>query len=153
MARDLRREPPRRWNVSVEGIIWLPRLIDKVRAAQAGTLGTYLYGQSPIDREVLRAAGLGHGAFYELVQQTPGDDAAVLAALDARYPGAADRLRAWSAVAPRRHALFFPVLDADDGYAAGPARLLKAPLNAGSAALAWVLKRVWPYEPAKRKPS
>ena len=31
-APDLRRHPPRRWNVTVDGVIWLPRMIDKARS-------------------------------------------------------------------------------------------------------------------------
>ena len=36
---DLGQHPPRRWSETLAGMIWLPRLIDKVRAFQAGTLG------------------------------------------------------------------------------------------------------------------
>jgi len=36
--RDLSQGPPRRWNEEIGGIKWLPRLIDKTRAALAGKL-------------------------------------------------------------------------------------------------------------------
>ena len=59
-ARDLTVVPPRRWSESLGGITWLPRLIDKARAALNGTLGSYLYGQSPMDRGLLKQLGLSH---------------------------------------------------------------------------------------------
>lgn len=152
MTRDLRTGPPRRWSDGVEGILWLPRLIDKARAQHAGTLGTYLYGQSPIDAEVLRTAGIGHRRFYGIVAQSPTDEG-VVAAIETAAPGARERLQRWSARAPRRHSAFFFVLDVDDGYVTGPARFLKHPCNIASNALTWVLKRVWPFTPAKPEAS
>jgi len=40
---DLWIQPPRRWNETLAGYLWLPRLIDKIRAFQSGTLGAYAY--------------------------------------------------------------------------------------------------------------
>jgi hypothetical protein len=40
-AKDLRKEYPRSPLAELNGFPWLPRLIDKVRALQAGTLGEY----------------------------------------------------------------------------------------------------------------
>ena len=79
-AKDLALGPPRRWSESLGGILWLPRLIDKARAALNGTLGTYLYGQSPMDRGLLDQLGLSHRAFAVIVKNAADDDA-VLAAL------------------------------------------------------------------------
>lgn len=112
---DLRAGPPRRWNTSVDGVVWLPRLIDKTRAYQAGMLGTYLYGQSPIDDSFLRRAALDYQTFSEIVRTTGGDDAAVLAAIEARAPGVTERLRAWGTKLAAKQQVFLAVLDLDDG--------------------------------------
>ena len=114
-APDLQNGPPPRWSDAVEGVVWLPRLAAKVRAYDAGTLGTYLLGQSPIDDEFLRAARLSYGGLLAIVR-TASDDAAVLAAIDAAQPGARDRLRLWSLEMPVRLGTFMRVLDFDDGY-------------------------------------
>src|SRR5579862_585641 len=95
IAKDLTRVPPRRWNERLDGIPWLPRLIDKASASNAGTLGTYLYGQSPMDTRLLHILGLGHGSFERIVAEA-NDDRAVLAAIAARDGGALDRGRAWA---------------------------------------------------------
>lgn len=95
--------------------MWLPRLAAKVRAHDAGTLGTYLLGQSPIDDEFLRAARLRYRDFIAIVRAA-GNDAEVLAALDAASPGARERLRLWSLEMPVRRGAFMRVLDFDDGY-------------------------------------
>ncbi|HEV8021272.1 MAG TPA: DUF5069 domain-containing protein [Candidatus Lustribacter sp.] len=112
---DLQSGAPPRWNVAVDGIIWLPRLAAKVRARDAGTLGTYLLGQSPIDDEFLKTVQLRYADFIELVRNAP-DDAAVLAAIGAASPGAIERLRLWSLEMPVRRRLFMQLLDLDDGY-------------------------------------
>jgi hypothetical protein len=142
-APDLRHGAPRRWDSELDGIRWLPRLIDKARAAQAGTLGTYLYGQSPLDRSLLRALGSRYRDFSEIIAST-STDSDVLAALIARNPNAVESGRAWSATLHRRQRLFLFVLDVDDGRISGPLRHLKGPSNVLSDALTWTVKRVWP---------
>jgi hypothetical protein len=141
-ARDLRAGPPRRWNDTLDGIPWLPRLIDKARAVDAGTLGTYLYGQSPTDHSLLRALGLSHRRFLELVASS-ADDGAVLAALAARDAQAIARAREWGSHLGSQHGWFFLMLDIDDGYASRFQPLRQA-LNFGTNALTWTIKRVWP---------
>lgn len=144
-AKDLNAVAPRRWTQELGGIAWLPRLIDKTRAALAGTLGDYLYGQSPIDRELLRALGLGYRDFTQLVRDA-ADDEAVLAALESQVPVGVQRARAWSHKLPRRHGFFLFLLDVDDGRY-GPA--LKRPANALSGALTRWVKRRWPSKAAE----
>ena len=100
-APDLQRGFPPRWSNAVEGIVWLPRLAAKVRAHDAGTLGTYLLGQSPIDDEFLKAAQLSYADFIAIVRAS-SDNAAVLAGVGAASPGAVDRLRLWSLEMPVR---------------------------------------------------
>ncbi len=138
--RDLRTELPRHWTEELGGIRWLPRLIDKTRAALHGTLGDYLFGQSPMDAWLLQALGLGYRSFIEIVRQAP-DDAAVLAALEARDPQGVARAREWSSTLPQRQGYYLFFLDLDEGYIAP---FLKPAMNAVSWAMANSIKRLWP---------
>jgi Domain of unknown function (DUF5069) len=112
---NFRNGAPPRWSDAVDGIVWLPRLAAKVRAHDAGTLGSYLLGQSPIDDEFLKAAQLRYADFIAIVRAS-SDDGAVLAALGAASPGAVERLRLWSLEMPVRRRTFMWMLDLDDGY-------------------------------------
>jgi len=114
-APDLRTGPPPRWSVAVEGVIWLPRIAAKMRAYDAGTLGSYLVGQSPIDDEFLRTARLSYRGLLAIVRGA-ADDGGVLAAVEAAQPGARERLRLWSLEMPVRLGVFMRLLDFDDGY-------------------------------------
>jgi len=112
---DLAHGAPPRWSDAVEGVVWLPRLAMKARAHDAGMLGYYLFGQSPVDDEFLKTAGVSYAEFIALVRRSP-DDAAVLAAVEAASPGAIERLRLWSLEMPVRRGIFLRLLDLDDGY-------------------------------------
>ncbi len=115
-APDLRTGPPPRWSETVDGVAWLPRFAAKARAYDAGTLGMYLYGQSPVDDAFLKRAEIDYDAFLEIVRSAP-DDAAVLAEIDRRTPGAADWLRRWSSEKlPAAFGWLLAALDVDDGY-------------------------------------
>ena len=139
--------PPRRWSEQVDGIYWLPRLIDKARAAMAGTLGDYLYGQSPMDHGLLRELGLSHREFAVLVGGTI-DDAGVLAALQHRDPAGVERARAWSARLPVEHKLFFWFIDVDDGYRV--TGVLRPPIVVAARLISRTAKRLWPSRAAER---
>ena len=115
-AKDLSANAPRRWSEELGGIRWLPRLIDKARAAMAGSLGDYLYGQSPIDRGLLRALGLKYRDFTAIVRAAGDDDDAVLAALQKRVPEGVERAREWSERLPMRHRSLLFLIDLDDGH-------------------------------------
>jgi hypothetical protein len=146
---DLRREAPRRWSEEIDGVVWLPRLIDKTRASLRGSLGAYLYGQSPVDTNFLRALGLGHRAFAEIVAAAP-DDRAVVDALLRRDASCMDRGRRWTATVtalPRWRAFFYG-LDLDDGYAPGMhwCKPFANPLTHG---ITWLLKRIFPHRPTE----
>lgn len=144
---DLRNESPRRWNEELDRVTWLPRLIDKARAALHGTLGTYLYGQSPVDRDFLHTLGLGHRDFAEIVANAP-DDRAVVDALLARDFACMERARRWTETCPRTYGAFFYTLDVDDGYAPGMG-FLKPFANRLSAGIAWLMKRMYPKRPTE----
>ncbi len=133
--------PPRRWSGQLAGVYWLPRLIDKARAAASGSLGDYLFGQSPTDRALLRALGLGHRAFLTLVEAA-ADDQGVVAALSARDQGAIERARVWSAELERKHRLFLWFLDVDDGYCGS--RWFRGPIHAIANGISRTAKRLWP---------
>jgi len=105
---------PRRWNVALDGIAWLPRLIDKARMARSGHLGAYLFGHSPFDRALLERLGATTDEFAAIVAGAASDDD-VLAALRARGFDEA-RLRSWSARFPHSARFFTYLWDIDDGY-------------------------------------
>jgi uncharacterized protein DUF5069 len=149
-APDLRAGPPRRWNATVDGIVWLPRLADKARAFDAGTLGSYLYGQSPIDDAFLRRAGLDYHGFLEIVRDAPDDDG-VLAGIERRNPGATEQLRIFSQRLPQKSALLLWVLEYDEGYVrpwwGGVARPV------GNAAFALIVGTLRAARPMRREKS
>ncbi len=118
-VKDLRETPPRRWSEELGGIRWLPRIIDKARAAMNGTLGDYLYGQSPMDRGLLLALGVTYKEFTAIVRRSDGDDEKVLESLQARSSDGMELARRWSERLPRRHRAFLFSIDLDDGYAGG----------------------------------
>ena len=143
-VQNLQSGPPRRWSEQLGGIYWLPRLIDKTRAALAGTLGGYLFGQSPMDRALLRALGLSHGDFATIVLDAR-DDEAVLASIASRDSPALERARAWSAAMPRRNGLFLWFLDVDDGYRAS---WLRVPIAFVADGISRAAKSLWPSRAA-----
>ena len=148
MSRDLTGGPPRRWTQELGGIRWLPRLIDKARAALDGTLGDYLYGHSPVDRALLRSLGLGYRDFTAIVEDAASDDA-VLHALERRVPDGLIRAREWSRTMPRTLRVLLLLVDLDDGYFGGPLLLLKPPANAISGVFTRWLKRRFPSRAAQ----
>jgi len=150
-VKDLAAGPPRRWTEELGGIRWLPRLIDKTRAALTGTLGDYLYGQSPVDRGLLRALGLGYRDFTAIVREAPNDDA-VLHELERNVPMGLLAARRWSRALPRTHGAFLFVIDLDDGYLGKPWSLLKSPANFVSAPFTRWLKRRFPSRVAEEGP-
>jgi len=105
---------PRRWNVEVDGIKWLPRLCDKARMSRAGTLGTYLVGHSPVDYALLTRLGITTDEFVEIANTQP-DDMSVLSALRARGFDEA-LVRRWSGRFETSYRVFIPAWDIDEGY-------------------------------------
>jgi hypothetical protein len=110
---------PRRWDQKLDGIRWLPRLVDKARMAQRGELGAYLFGHSPVDIGLLRSLGLTTSEFAEIIAASP-DDEAVLAALRQRGFDE-ERTMRWSNRLPARHPWIIGLIDRDEGHVAeGP---------------------------------
>ena len=143
---DLRTQAPRRWNDRIAGILWLARLIDKTRAFEAGTLGVYLLGQSPVDEEFLTAAAVDYQSLREVVRAAP-DDAAVLVEIERRSPGATARLQAWSAKPSLLSRAVFTLIDADEGHAHGAARILGLIPQGTYKLTSALLRRIAPLRP------
>ncbi len=106
---------PRRWTIELDGIRWLPRMIDKARMRERGELGSYLLGHSPVDRALLARAGLSTDEFAAVVRASP-DDASVLAALRARAGWDEARIRRWSDRFASTYRRLIPLWDLDEGY-------------------------------------
>ncbi len=105
---------PRRWNTELDGIRWLPRLIDKARMQQRGELGNYLLGHSPVDHALLTRLRLTTEQFSEIVRQSP-NDSAVLDAIRARGWDEA-RVRRWSERFMSTYRTYIQLWDLDEGY-------------------------------------
>jgi hypothetical protein len=72
-------------DAKLAGFPWLPRMIDKARASQAGTLGTYYRYPCPIDAACLDLLGIDADIFLEIANEALDDQAVVdqLAAIGA----------------------------------------------------------------------
>jgi hypothetical protein len=80
-------------DATLHGYAWLPRMIDKARAKQAGTLGTYVH-PCPVDQRCLTLLGLDADAVaFGAVVARSADDDAVLDGL--RALGIPDATDAW----------------------------------------------------------
>jgi len=70
---DLTREYPRPGWERLGGYPWLPRCIDKCRAALAGKLGDYIF-PCPIDRELFAELDVTPEEFAQAVQASETDE-------------------------------------------------------------------------------
>lgn len=146
-ALDLRVESPRRWSDELGGIRWLPRMIDKARAAMKGTLGDYLYGQSPMDRSMLRALGMSYKEFTQIVRESGNDDERVLQLLRERAPEGLELAHRWSERLPQRRGFLF-ILDLDDGYYGGPLQAVRGVIRTLYGWLVHYIRYRWPVQGA-----
>jgi quercetin dioxygenase-like cupin family protein len=78
-------------DATLDGYAWLPRMIDKSRAARAGTLGGGVH-PCPVDRRCLALLGIDVEPFGDIVARS-ADDAEVLARL--RAAGIPSAKEAW----------------------------------------------------------
>ena len=65
--------PLRPMDATLDGYAWLPRMIDKARAARAGTLGDAVH-PCPVDRRTLKHLGVSFDAFSAIVAATETDE-------------------------------------------------------------------------------
>lgn len=69
---DLTQTCPRSPGEQLGGYVWLPRIIDKARAFNAGTVGEYNY-DCPMDKHFLAFAGIDSRTFAQAVKETDSD--------------------------------------------------------------------------------
>jgi predicted PurR-regulated permease PerM len=122
-------------------------MIDKARAALNGTLGDYLYGQSPFDRGMLLALGLTYKDFTAIVRRAGDDDAKVLEMLQTRCPDGIEVARRWSSQLRKRHGFILYLIDVDDGYAPGSS-VLRGVVQLGAKIVARYTRYRWPANAA-----
>lgn len=100
---------------AVEGLIWLPRMLDKARRQRATGLGEYLlFEDSPLDAHFLRAWRVG-GADLTGWLDEGLDDAAVALKISERRGWDLAKREAWSGRARAVCGGFFSAIDADEG--------------------------------------
>lgn len=135
---------PRRWSDDVDGIRWLPRLIDKARLWNRGVLGAYLFGHSPIDRALLSRLGIATDDFAAIVAASP-DDGGVLAALRSRgFDEVA--VRRWADRLPKPYHVLLRLIDLDEGYVE-PSRFDRAWMSAFRSAESGLMRLVRVFSP------
>lgn len=64
-------------DAKLDGYPWLPRMIDKARASQADTLGSYYRYPCPIDRACLDLLGIDADTFLEIANDSIDDRALI----------------------------------------------------------------------------
>jgi 8-hydroxy-5-deazaflavin:NADPH oxidoreductase len=97
MISDLTKQPPRSPKLTLNGIISLPRLFDKIRAANAGRLGDYKLGaESVLDSALVQFLGCKLADLQKTAEQHPEDQALLQSALcQGRRPSALE-IADWS---------------------------------------------------------
>ena len=86
IAKDLTKEFPRSPLDELDGLPWLPRLIDKVRALKAGTLGEYSPYPCGGDRHFLSVVGVDGDQLKALID-SGADDTAIAGWVNANTTG------------------------------------------------------------------
>jgi Domain of unknown function (DUF5069) len=71
---DLTKEFPRSPREQLDGIMVLPRAIDKARAQLQGTLGEYEYFGCAFNRRLFNTLGVTDDEFLDTVRGAPDDD-------------------------------------------------------------------------------
>ena len=72
---DLTKEFPRSPREELDGIMILPRAIDKARAQLDGTLGEYIYYGCLLNVKLFNTLGVTDDEFLDAVRGAPNDDA------------------------------------------------------------------------------
>lgn len=72
-ALNLTQRPPRSPRLRLGGYAFLPRLLDKARAHNAGTAGEYRYGLKSMDRHFFAFTGIDPEAFRAAAKLAEGD--------------------------------------------------------------------------------
>lgn len=59
---------------TLDGYVWLPRMIDKALANNSGTIGSYYRYPCPIDKVCLDRLGIDAKSFSNIVQSAKNED-------------------------------------------------------------------------------
>ena len=73
-APDLTKQAPRSPREQLDGMMLLPRAIDKARAHLAGTLGDYVYCDCKLNHMLFETIGTTEDDFLEAVRTSPADE-------------------------------------------------------------------------------
>lgn len=134
---DLTAHPPRRWSDKLAGYVWLPRLVDKVRAFQSGNLGTYAY-PSFLDRVFLKYCHLSPAQIEQAVREHTSDEA--IGTFVRRHTNhMQEQIEALNERFRQRWGMALRTLDCDDGYMKG----LGYPIPQFLQPSIWRLYRKW----------
>lgn len=74
---DLTRDYPRSPRDQLDGMMMLPRAIDKARAQLEGKLGEYIYYGCRFNLHLFNTLGVTEDEFLDAVRRTPNDEAVV----------------------------------------------------------------------------
>jgi hypothetical protein len=119
-AKDLTKDFPRSPLEELDGVLWLPRLIDKVRALQAGTLGDYTPYPCGGDRNFLAVVGVDADQLKAVIDSGAGDTEIAGWVKAHAAPGLDEHLAAY------RERALAPVAGELQGYLDGALTELKA---------------------------
>lgn len=94
---DLTQRPPRSLRQKLGGYVFLPRILDKARAAHAGKLGEYRFDGRGMDRHFFDFVGLDHEALQKEVTKGGGDgELLAWVEANAKHPRTPWEIAAWS---------------------------------------------------------
>jgi len=97
-APDLTQRAPRSPRLRLGGYTLLPRILDKVRALNAGTAGEYRYGSKRMDRHFFGFTGNDPDAFQAAAKLAEGDgEMLAWIEADARHRRQPWEISTWSA--------------------------------------------------------
>ena len=91
---DLTQAYPRSPYEQLDGLTWLPRMIDKARAHVAGTVGEYSY-PCGMDRAALDFYGVSAEAILDLIRAEASDEAIARYVRAHMFPRSTDELEAF----------------------------------------------------------
>lgn len=111
-AKDLTKDFPRSPYAEIGGIYWLPRLIDKVRALQAGTIGEYTPFPCGGDQRFLGVLGLEADALKAVIAGGASDEEILAWIKQNAAPGYEAKMQAY------RESQFAPLSGEMAGYLA-----------------------------------
>lgn len=75
MSPETQQQAPREGHVSVAGIPWMARMIDKARLDAAGTIDEYdLEYPCPMDRRLLNQLNIDGNTFQQIATQAQTDE-------------------------------------------------------------------------------